>query len=179
MSVARRRVCAVLSATAFALLGGCGAFMAEAPPPTGAQLAALAPSQWYATAAHHGDLAELSVWWRQFDDPLVARLVDAAERVSPTVSTARSRIEQSRADRVAAGAALLPGLDATASAQRGVNDSSGTIAASASGSLAASWELDLFGGVAARRDAAQARLDGAQALWHDARISVAAEAATQ
>ena len=179
MSVARRRVCAVLSATAFALLGGCAALTAEAPPPAGAQLAALAPSQWYATAAHHGDLAELSVWWRQFDDPLLARLVDAAERVSPTVSTGRSRIAQSRANRVAAGAALLPSLDATASAQRGVNDSSGTIAASASGSLAASWELDLFGGVAARRDAAQARLDGAQALWHDARISVAAEAATQ
>jgi NodT family efflux transporter outer membrane factor (OMF) lipoprotein len=41
----------------------------------------------------------------------------------------------------------------------------------------AAWEVDLFGGNAATRDAAQARYDGAQADWHDARVSVAAEVA--
>lgn len=168
-----------LAAGAIALLSGCAAFAPGVDANLAAQVATVAPPQWYAPAAHHGDLAALSVWWRQFDDPLMDRLVSEAQRVSPTVSTARVRIAQSRTDRVAAGAALLPNLDATASAQRGVNDSSGSIATSSSGSLAASWEIDLFGGVAARRDAAQARLDGAQALWHDARVSVAAEAATQ
>jgi NodT family efflux transporter outer membrane factor (OMF) lipoprotein len=44
--------------------------------------------------------------------------------------------------------------------------------------LQASWELDLFGANAAGRDAAQARLDGAHASWHDARVSVAAEVAS-
>jgi NodT family efflux transporter outer membrane factor (OMF) lipoprotein len=43
--------------------------------------------------------------------------------------------------------------------------------------LQAGWELDLFGAVAAGRDAALARLQGAQAGWHEARVSVAAEVA--
>ncbi len=161
------------------MLGGCAAFGIDAAPPSAAQLAALAPPQWYAPTAHQGEVAELSLWWQQFDDPLLAHLVDDAERVSPTVSSARARIAQSHADRVATGASLLPRLDASASAQRGVYDSSGAIATSSGGSLAASWELDLFGGVRASRDAAQARLKGSQALWHDARVSVAAEVATQ
>ena len=40
--------------------------------------------------------------------------------------------------------------------------------------LQAGWELDLFGANRAARDAAQARLEGAQAGWHDARVAVAA-----
>ena len=47
----------------------------------------------------------------------------------------------------------------------------------ASVNLQASWELDLFGANQAGRDAALARLQGAQAGWHDARIAVAAEVA--
>ncbi len=167
-----------LAAGAIALLGGCAAFGPDVDAALAARVASSAPPQWYAPAAHHGDLAELSGWWRQFDDPLMDRLVSEAQRVSPTVSTARLRIEQSRATRTAAGAALLPALDASASMQRGVNDSSGAIANSSNGSMAVSWEIDLFGVGTAGRDAAQARLDGAQALWHDARVSLAAEVAT-
>jgi NodT family efflux transporter outer membrane factor (OMF) lipoprotein len=41
-----------------------------------------------------------------------------------------------------------------------------------------SWEADLFGRLDARTDAARERLAGAEAGWHDARVSVAAETAT-
>jgi NodT family efflux transporter outer membrane factor (OMF) lipoprotein len=94
------------------------------------------------------------------------------------VATATSRIAQARAGRVAAGAALLPALDANASAVRGRQDFVSGLATTASVGMQASWELDLFGGRRAARDAAQARLDGAQAQWHDARVAVAAEVAT-
>ncbi|VWX63463.1 Efflux transporter, outer membrane factor (OMF) lipoprotein, NodT family [Burkholderiales bacterium 8X] len=43
--------------------------------------------------------------------------------------------------------------------------------------LQSSWEVDLFGNLRANRDAAGARLAGAEARWHDARVSVAAEVA--
>jgi NodT family efflux transporter outer membrane factor (OMF) lipoprotein len=52
------------------------------------------------------------------------------------------------------------------------------IAGTASVGLQAAWEIDLFGAVAAGRDAAQARLEGARAAWHDAQVAVAAEVAT-
>ncbi|CAD5372690.1 hypothetical protein RA210_U200077 [Rubrivivax sp. A210] len=53
----------------------------------------------------------------------------------------------------------------------------GPIGSSASLGLQAGWEIDLFGALAAGRDAAQARLEGAQAGWHDAQVAVAAETA--
>lgn len=98
--------------------------------------------------------------------------------MSPTLASATSRIEQARATRVAAGAALLPTLDANASAVRGKQNFIFGMNSTASVGLQAAWELDLFGGVRAARDAAQARSDGAEAAWHDARVAVAAEVAS-
>jgi NodT family efflux transporter outer membrane factor (OMF) lipoprotein len=43
--------------------------------------------------------------------------------------------------------------------------------------LQASWELDLWGGNRSAKEAALARLEGSQASWHEARVSVAAEVA--
>ena len=124
-------------------------------------------------------LAELHRWWAQFDDPLLARLIDAAETASPTIASAAARIADARARRAAAGAALLPSLDASASVGRGRQDVSLPVGTSESIGLQASWELDVFGRNRAARDAAGARLAGAQASWHDARVVVAAETANQ
>ena len=136
-----------------------------------------APSPWQAPLPHGGQLADLSHWWQQFNDPLLTQLIDAAQALSPTLAAAQSRIAQARAAQVAAGAALGPTLDANASASRGRQDLSLPLGNSTSIGLQAAWELDLFGGNAAGRDAAQARLSGAQAAWHEARVSVAAEVA--
>ena len=136
------------------------------------------PAQWQATLPHNGQLTVLGEWWSQFNDPVLMQLLAAAQAVSPSIASAASRIEQSRATRVAAGAALLPALDANASALRGRQNLISGLGNSASVGLQMSWELDLFGARRSAREAAQARLDGAQAGWHDARVSVAAEVAT-
>lgn len=163
------------SATAsLVALGACSTGPAPAPD----VLTRAAPAQWQAPLPHSGQLSELKDWWQQFNDPLLVTLIDTAQAVSPTLASATSRIEQSRATRVAAGAALLPSLDANASAVRGKPDFVSGIGSTASVGLQAAWELDLFGARRAARDAAQARLDGAEAAWHDARVSVAAEVAT-
>lgn len=161
----------------------------QAPP---AGVSAPAPSRWFAPAPqsaavpglpHDGKVSDLSQWWSQQGDPLLVELVSAAQAVSPTVASARSRIEQARASRVAAGAALLPSLDASASATRGRSQPLGAAAApvatTTQAGLQTTWELDLFGGRQAGRDAASLRFEGAQAQWHDARVLVAAEVATQ
>jgi len=96
----------------------------------------------------NGQITDLTHWWQQFNDPLLTQWITAAQNESPTQATAAARLAQSRASRVAAGAALQAG-----------------------------WELDLFGGGRAARDAAQARLVGAPASWHAARVALAAEVA--
>ncbi|MFL6658561.1 MAG: RND transporter, partial [Massilia sp.] len=78
---------------------------ALAPP---AQVNAPAPAQWQTPLAHNGSLTDLNGWWRQQGDPLLVQLIDAAEAASPTVASAGARIAQSRAERTAASAALLP-----------------------------------------------------------------------
>jgi multidrug efflux system outer membrane protein len=156
-----------------ASLAGCAAWT-----DTGAQAAA-APvaSSWHAPLPHEGTVRELARWWSQFDDPLLARLVDTAQAVSPSIASAGARIEQARAARAAATASLLPALDASLSASRGRQDLSLPLGNTAGAGLQASWELDVFGRNRAGRDAADARLIGAQAAWHDARVLVAAETA--
>jgi multidrug efflux system outer membrane protein len=166
----------------------------QTPP---ANVSATVPAQWHAALPsaenraasqstddaahlpHNGTLTDLSQWWQQVGDPLLVELIEAAEAVSPSVASAKSRIEQARAIRVSAGAALLPTLDASVSASRSSEQPSLPMGDLVQGGLTSSWEIDLFGRNRASRDGAQARLEGAQAGWHNARVSVAAEVANQ
>lgn len=153
-------------------LGGC----ALSGPP--AAVDAQAPLQWQAPLPHGGTVTGLSGWWRGQGDPLLAELVEAAQAVSPTVAAARTRLAQAREQRAAAGAALAPAVDATLTSTRASQQSAALPTNTTSqGYLQASWEADLFGANRAVRDAAQARYEGAQAGWHDARVSVAADTA--
>lgn len=160
----------VVSALVLAcLLAGCAAAPPATPPVS-------APPQWQAPLPHEGTVAGLAAWWRQLGDPLLADLVAAAQAASPSVSAAGARIEQARAERVAAGAALLPTLDANAAAARG-NQPPAPLATTVQLGAQAAWEIDLFGANRQAARAAQARLDGAEAGWHEARVAVAAETA--
>lgn len=162
-----------LALAAALALAGC----ATPLPPDRAALAT--PAQWQAPLPHNGDLTDLSQWWQQQGDPLLVQLIEAAQAANPNVSTAASRIAQARAARAVAGASLLPSLDGSVSASRGNTQPPMPLATTVQAGVQAAWEVDLFGANRATRDATQARLEGAQALWHDARVSVAAEVANQ
>jgi NodT family efflux transporter outer membrane factor (OMF) lipoprotein len=154
-------------------LGGCAV---QGPAQ---QVDALAPRQWQAPLPHNGSRADLATWWRAQSDGLLVELIESAQAASPTVASAASRIAQSRSERVAAGAALAPNVDAAASVNRANQQSALPMGTTSQAALNASWEIDLFGANRAARDAAQARLESAHAGWHDARVSVAAEVANQ
>lgn len=148
-----------------------------ATPQQPVTLATVAPQQWHAPQPHGGKLAGLAQWWQQQGDPVLVQLIEAAQAASPTIASAQARIGEARAARVASGAALLPTLDAAASAARSSAQPPQPMGTTAQAGFQAAWEIDLFGAGRAARDAAQSRLEGASAGWHDARVSVAAEAA--
>ncbi|MFZ6742406.1 efflux transporter outer membrane subunit [Undibacterium sp. JH2W] len=135
------------------------------------------PAQWQTILPATEKNTELRNWWQTHGDAGLLELIEAAQKVSPTLSQAWSRMETARAARVASGAALLPSVDAVANATRAKNQPGMPVATTAQAGLQTSWELDLFGANRANNQAAQAQLEGSQALWHDARISVAAEVA--
>ena len=163
---------------AAALLAGC-AGVTHAPPPMPA-VPTLAAA-WQAPLPHGGTTTELARWWSVFNDPVLTDLQQAAQQASPSLAAAKARVERARAAVTGATALGLPTLDAvgSASAGRQVTGPSQGQATSRTASLGlqAGWELDLFGAVAAGQRAAQARLQGTQAGWHDARVAVAAEVA--
>lgn len=165
-----------LRATALAVAAALSACAVQGPA---TQVDALAPQQWQAPLPHNGSQADLAAWWRAQSDGLLVELIESAQAVSPTVASAASRIAQSRADRVTAGAALMPNVDAAGSVSRSNQQSTLPMGTTTQLALNASWEVDLFGANRAARDAAQARLESAHAGWHDARVSVAAEVANQ
>ena len=191
----QRSLLATLTLTGIALvLVGCAA---NTPPLT---VTVAAPPQWYAsvptaastsTAAtpanslpHNGSLASLSQWWQQQNDTLLVDMISAAQIVSPSVITARSNIQQAQASRTASAAALLPTLDAVGNASRSRSaplnrNASVPISNTALLGLQTSWEIDLFGQNQASLNADSERLLGSEALWHEARILVAAEVASQ
>ena len=90
-----------------------GRLPSEGPVP------AAPPAAWQAPLPHGGTATELARWWSQFQDPALPPLIEAAQAASPTLAAAHARIERARAVRTAAGAALLPRLDAVASASTG------------------------------------------------------------
>lgn len=161
----------LLGAALMLALAGC----AVAPP---ARVALPAAPQWYAPLPHNGSLTDLAQWWRQQGDPVLVRLIDAAQSASPDIAAAAGRIADARAQRTAATAALLPTLDASAGITRANQQSLQPGGTSSQIGLQSSWEIDLFGSRRAQRNAAQARLAGAGARWHEARVAVAAEVAS-
>lgn len=174
-----RRAAGAAGLAAASAVGLVGCATTALPPAR--QLSSTAPAAWQAALPPVGDAsttADLQAWWGRFSDPLLPELIAAAQAASPSLASAAARIERARAARAAAASAAGPqaGLGASATLGRSVPGAPTAFSASVGAQMA--WEIDLFGGLAAARDAAQARLEGAQAGWHDARAAVAAETAT-
>lgn len=129
--------------------------------------------------AHQGDPANLNRWWERFNDPVLSRFLAAAQQESASVADAKASIAQARANLVGADAALLPTIDFSAGAKRSSASFGGTpfVWNQFPAGLQSSWEVDLFGGLARREEAARSQLESRSASWHDARVSVAVEVA--
>lgn len=129
--------------------------------------------------AHGGAAGDLLRWWEGFNDPTLTRLLDAAERQSPSLAEAKARIEQARANLAGADGALLPNLDASLAGKRSSASFGGEpfVWNQYNAGLQSSWEIDLFGGLARQQQAALSQLAAKSAAWHDTRVTVAAETA--
>lgn len=149
------------------------------------------PAQWRAeapwrTAAPRDDERK-GAWWRLFDDPALDALQQRALQHNQSVAAARARLEQARALTRAAGASLLPRLDASArggrqqpSANRATYSANPGAALAQSEfafGLAASYELDLFGRVASEQAASTASAQQARAELENTLLVLSADLA--
>lgn len=137
--------------------------------------------QWYAPLPHQGELSKLNDWWQQFDDAGLNTLLTAAQKNNPSMAIALANIKLSRANLSQVSGQLFPRLDgkAQSSKQKSGNAGGSGNIETKSINLDASWELDLFGKVAFSKKSAAAQLSAKEYDWHQARVSLAAEVATQ
>jgi NodT family efflux transporter outer membrane factor (OMF) lipoprotein len=95
-------------------------------------------------------------WWQAFEDPALDALVDAAMVRNPDLAAAAVRVRRATVQARRAGVALLPIPNGTVSTSvsRPLSGADPMTSEAASGSLGVTWELDLFGRVAAEQNAA-------------------------
>jgi NodT family efflux transporter outer membrane factor (OMF) lipoprotein len=132
----------------------------------------------------------LDAWWRGFRDAELVRIVERAQAQNLDLAQAQARLTQSRALAKAAGAALAPRVDAVGSAANDLQSQRspiGEIGRHLPGyksqtdlydlGVAASWEVDLFGGLRRAHQAARAEADASRAEAEAVRVAISADAA--
>lgn len=159
--------------------------------PVNAYKPATPPAQWVEplpfVQPHGGKLESLTNWWQQFNDSLLVQLIEAAQKVSPDIESAKAKVVAAQTAVTLADSQLLPSVTADMNVSRskgnmiipGANNFVYPVSNNASASVSASWELDVWGKNKAAKKAGQAKLSGTNALWHEARVIVAAQTATQ
>src|SRR5687767_10206953 len=179
----------LIAASAATLLAGC------AVGPKYVEPSVTSPSAFMGgppvdASAERASKVDLVNWWRSFNDPLLASLVERALAQNLELQQASARVVQARAALRHAKADLLPSGQVSGHASENYQSTEspqGRIASAMPGfereaqvyelNLGASWELDLFGGKDAARDAARADWQASAAAASAARLTVAAQTA--
>jgi len=135
------------------------------------------PAKWSAVQQYLKDTEPNFVgWWKQFNDPVLVKLVERAMMSNLDLKTAQSRIRQARAALWFSEGGLWPSADATASQSRR-RASTGAKTELYSAGLDAAWELDIFGGQRRDIEASQALVQSAEKDLRDLWVTLTAEIA--
>ncbi|MEW6763258.1 MAG: efflux transporter outer membrane subunit [Pseudomonadota bacterium] len=156
------------------LVAGCAMAPHPKPAPT-----LQAPGAWRTAAGGEGVVAR--DWWRSFGDPALDALVRRALDNNGELRIARSRLEEYRARVRVAQSASLPALNLSfaPSRARAIGPLGQPVeVTSVVGSVQASYELDLFGRIAATTAAARFEELSQEAALDAAALSIVANTAS-
>lgn len=158
------------------LLTSCANPKAPAPP----EAAVIVPTGWRSIAASP-DAAVDEQWWRSFNDPMLAQLVETALRNNDDIAIAAAHVAEARAEFRFARAQLWPsiGFTGTGGVDRHINPGFGIPQQQTAGEaeIAVSYDLDIFGRLKDSSAAAKANLLATEYARDDIRLAVAASAA--
>jgi outer membrane protein TolC len=139
----------VVSAIAAALLAGCASLYDARVPSS--DVAQTMPLNWVETGAPNAPVPKRD-WWRGFGSAELSALVDNAIAANPDMAIAAEHIVQAEAQVRVAGASLFPALNlGVDTGRRETRPPGGPWRGDNSSSLglSASYEVDLWGGIAA------------------------------
>jgi NodT family efflux transporter outer membrane factor (OMF) lipoprotein len=158
------------------LVAGCAVGPDYERPPVETPAAYKESKDW--TLARPADAAPKGTWWEAFGDPVLAGLMEQVSVSNQTLAAAEARYRQASATVGAARAGLFPTLGADAGATRAGRGTSGRGTTTYDASLAARWEIDLWGRVRRQVEAARAGEEASAADLENVRLSLQAQLAT-
>lgn len=167
-----------LALGALALLAGCSSL---APPGSGlpAELPQVRlPEHWRSPAPDAGTLPER--WWRGFEDAALDRFIEQALHDSAQLASGLQRLRQARLKLRREGAGLKPEFSLSANA--GLSQplsSGGTLGQSAGLSAGLSYEVDVWGKLAAARSVAEFQAQASELDQQALALSLVGEVARQ
>jgi NodT family efflux transporter outer membrane factor (OMF) lipoprotein len=137
----------------------------------------VAPAAWNVDAPQ--DAVSANAWWAQFGDPVMHQLVESALTGNLDVQAAVERVRQAQDLAKQNRAALLPELNANATASDSRQNTPPPLGyvRQAGVGLTASWTPDVFGGERLAVLAAQAQVSGRQSALNEVRLALAANTA--
>ncbi len=135
-----------------------------------------------ATVRPESQAQAVAAWWTLLNDPAIDALVDATLEDSPDLAQAVARMDAASAAVGESQAAGRPQILGNAATTRGSSqvssDSSVTrVGTMSTAGLSLGWELDLFGRIRARQQAARQRLDARTIDAQAMRVALAAQVA--
>ena len=159
-----------------ALLAGCAA----TPPAIDPAALPSVPDSFKWTLAGPAEAQPRGEWWKAFSDPVLDGLIERADRGNAGIRVAAARLAQARALVRATDAPRAPQLSAGASATRAegiVGGAAGPARNLYSAGADLSYEVDLFGRLAAASDAATLDAQAREGLLQSTRLLVQAQVA--
>jgi multidrug efflux system outer membrane protein len=161
---------------AILVLAGCAGPKAELPTDS----AVTPPASWRGGVANLGQVTP--DWWRNFNDPALSAIVETALAHNTDIAIAATRVAAARAEYRLARAEVLPSIGATLAGGRDedVNPGFGfqETQTAGAGEIAISYDVDLFGRLAATTASAQANLLATEAAHDNVRLAIVAAAAS-
>jgi NodT family efflux transporter outer membrane factor (OMF) lipoprotein len=170
---------AAWSATLVAGLSGCALLNApDLPLPAGEVPAFQLPERWRGPQAEPGEMPE--TWWQRFEDPALDRFINQALHDNAKLAIGLQRLRQARLKAQRASADLKPAysLGLSASANQPLRWGQG-LGQSTALSAGLSYEVDLWGKLAAARSVAQFEASATAEDQQALALSVVGEVATQ
>jgi outer membrane protein, multidrug efflux system len=146
------------------------------PPKAGSPAAWISATNAAAGSAITTAPADLTNWWKKFNDPGLVSLIDEGFRTNLDLAIAQASLRAARASRGIVAGALWPSLTGSASYSRGVQFLQPPGNSWATG-LDAAWEMDIFGGNRRNVESASATVLAQQENLNDVRVTLAAEIA--
>ncbi|MDR7094205.1 efflux transporter outer membrane subunit [Hydrogenophaga laconesensis] len=133
------------------------------------------PAAWSPAMAPAESPQLTAAWWQSFGSPPLERLIEEAQANSPDLRIAIERMRQADIALQQAGISRLPSVNGSLGSSAGRTEAPGTPSTSresSSAGLSVSYEVDLWGRIAAGVRAGEASFQASQYDWKTARLTL-------